>query len=99
MSPLAPRHWLRDSIKGITLGSDVLAGRWIGLSARDCALLGLLLNTRGLKELVILSVGLNAGIFSQLQYSIFVIVAVITTAISTPLCRLVLALRSTSVTG
>lgn len=66
-----------------------IAGRYLGLSRSESALLGLTLNTRGLMELVILSVGLNAGILSPVQYSIFVIVAVVTTVMSTPLCRLV----------
>ena len=66
-----------------------IAGRYLGLSSSESALLGLTLNTRGLMELVILSVGLNAGILSPVQCSIFVIVAVVTTVMSTPLCRLV----------
>lgn len=64
-----------------------LAGQFLGLSRSEGLLLGLTLNTRGLMELVILSVGLSAGIFSPTQYSIFVLVAVVTTVMSTPLCR------------
>ena len=67
----------------------MIAGRWIGLSRPESLLLGLLLNTRGLMELVILSVGLSSGIFSPVQYSIFVMVTVATTLMSTPLSRLV----------
>jgi len=66
-----------------------IAGRVIGLSKPESILLGLMLNTRGLMELVVLSVGLSSGIFSPLQYSIFVIVTAVTTLMSTPLCRLV----------
>ncbi len=67
----------------------MLAGRWIGLSRPESLLLGLLLNTRGLMELVILSVGLSSGIFSPVQYTIFVVVTIATTLMSTPLSRLV----------
>ena len=67
----------------------MIAGRWIGLSRPESLLLGLLLNTRGLMELVILSVGLSSGIFSPVQYSIFVMVTVATTLMSTPLSRLI----------
>ena len=66
-----------------------ITGRWIGLSKPESQLLGLMLNTRGLMELVVLSVGLSSGIFSPLQYSIFVLVTAVTTLMSTPLCRLV----------
>ena len=41
------------------------------------------------KVLVVLSVGLSSGIFSPLQYSIFVLVTAVTTLMSTPLCRIV----------
>jgi Kef-type K+ transport system membrane component KefB len=64
-----------------------LTGRWLGLTPRDSALVAVLLNTRGLMELVILSVGLKAGIFTSVQYSVFVMVAVLTTLMSMPLCR------------
>jgi Kef-type K+ transport system membrane component KefB len=64
-----------------------LASRLLGLAPRESALVAVLLNTRGLMELVILSVGLKAGIFTPVQYSIFVMVAVLTTVISMPLCR------------
>ncbi len=66
-----------------------ITGRWVGLSKPESQLLGLMLNTRGLMELVVLSVGLSSGIFSPLQYSIFVVVTAVTTLMSTPLCRLV----------
>jgi Kef-type K+ transport system membrane component KefB len=65
-------------------------GSRLGMSRQESTLLALLLNTRGLMELVILSIGLHYGIFSPIQYSIFVIVAVVTTIITMPLCRLVL---------
>lgn len=78
---------------GLCIGTKLiplmLAGRWIGLSRPESLLLGLLLNTRGLMELVILSVGLSTGIFSPIQYSIFVVVTAATTLMSTPLSRLV----------
>ena len=74
---------------GTKLVPLMIAGRWIGLSRPESLLLGLLLNTRGLMELVILSVGLSTGIFSPIQYSIFVVVTAATTLMSTPLSRMV----------
>jgi Kef-type K+ transport system membrane component KefB len=48
-----------------------------------------LMNTRGLTELIILSVGLQIGVLDQSLYSIMVLMAVITTAIAGPLLRIV----------
>lgn len=73
---------------GIKLLPLAVAARYVGLSATEGVLLGLMLNTRGLMELVILSIGLAAGIFTQVQYSIFVVIAIVTTIMSAPLCRL-----------
>jgi Kef-type K+ transport system membrane component KefB len=69
------------------------AGTWAGarsqgLSARDAAVLGTLMNTRGLTELVALSIGLQIGILNSKLYSILVVMAVITTAMTGPLLRL-----------
>lgn len=56
-----------------------------GLSARGSAVLASLMNTRGLTELIALSVGLEAGLLDEQLYSLFVAMAVITTAMTGPL--------------
>ncbi|MFI9243928.1 cation:proton antiporter [Streptomyces sp. NPDC053086] len=66
------------------------AGTWAGarsqgLSARGSAVLASLMNTRGLTELIALSVGLQAGLLDERLYSLFVVMAVITTAMTGPL--------------
>lgn len=45
------------------------------------------MNTRGLTELVILTVGLNLGILSQSLYSLMVVMAIVTTGMAGPLLR------------
>lgn len=52
---------------------------------RESAALGVLMNTRGLMELVILGVGLEAGVISPALFSMMVLMAVVTTLMTTPL--------------
>ena len=56
-----------------------------GLDGRRSAALGALLNTRGLTELVVLGVGLELGVLDSKMYSLMVVMAVTTTAITGPL--------------
>jgi len=71
-----------------------LAGAWAGAQAagirgRNAGVLATLMNTRGLTELVILSVGLQLHILSPSLYSLMVIMALVTTAMSGPLLRVI----------
>ena len=65
-------------------GGTVIAGRVTGLPWRDAAALGILMNTRGLMELIVASIGLQRGIITQLLFTNLVIMAIVTTAL-TPL--------------
>lgn len=60
-----------------------------GLPARQSAGLATLMNTRGLTELIILTVGLQLGVLDQRLYSIMVLMAVITTVMAGPLLSLI----------
>lgn len=62
-------------------------GRHPGLAAGRSAVLGTLVNTRGLTELVVLSAGLQTGILDSRLYSPVVVMAVTTTAMTGPLLR------------
>jgi Kef-type K+ transport system membrane component KefB len=76
-------------IIAVAIGSKLLvtaAGmRVSGMSWRDSLTIGVLLNTRGLVELVILNVGLELGILSPALFSMMVIMALITTFMTGPL--------------
>lgn len=72
---------------GKLLGSAVPA-RLGGLSLRDSATLGVLMNTRGLMELIILNIGMDLGVLSPVLFTMLVLMAVATTFITTPLVRL-----------
>lgn len=65
-------------------GGSALAARATGLSWRESGALGILMNTRGLMELVILTIGLELGVISPLLFSMMVFMAIITTFMATP---------------
>jgi len=67
------------------LGGSAVAARAAGMSWRDALSLGALMNTRGLMELVILNVGLDIGVLSPTLFAMMVVMALVTTALTTPL--------------
>jgi Kef-type K+ transport system membrane component KefB len=67
------------------LGGSMIAARTAGSPWRDAAGLGILMNTRGLMELVILNIGLDIGILTPALFSMFVLMALVTTFMTTPL--------------
>jgi Kef-type K+ transport system membrane component KefB len=64
---------------GASVTSYVLGMKW-----RDSAGLGVLMNTRGLVELVVLTVGLDLGILSPALFTMMVAMALVTTFMATP---------------
>jgi Kef-type K+ transport system membrane component KefB len=72
------------AIAGKLLGC-ALAIRMTGLPWRESFAVGALVNTRGLVELVILNIGLERGIISPTLFSMMVIMALVTTFMTTPL--------------
>jgi Kef-type K+ transport system membrane component KefB len=67
------------------LGGSLVAARINGMSWREATAVGVLMNTRGLVELVILNIGLDLGILSQTLFSIMVLMALVTTFMTSPL--------------
>lgn len=72
------------------LGGTWLAGLAVGMTSRRATALGLLMNTRGLMGLVVLDVGLGMGLLSPQLYTLFVLVALATTALTGPLVKKVI---------
>jgi Kef-type K+ transport system membrane component KefB len=66
----------------------ILAARGSAIPWRDSLLLGVLLNTRGLMELVILNIGYDLGILSPAIFTMLVIMALATTCMTGPLVTL-----------
>ncbi len=74
-------------------GGAAFAGRLMGMPWRFAAQLGALMNTRGLMELVVLNVGLDAGLISPTLFTMMVIMALVTTAMTAPLLDALAAAR------
>lgn len=70
------------------VGGTYLGARLVGLPPRPAGVLAVLMNTRGLTELVVLGVGLELGLLSTSLYSLLVVMALVTTAMTGPLLSL-----------
>lgn len=60
------------------------SARWSGLGWHEAWSIGVLMNTRGLTEIVILVVGLELGVIDQRLFTAFVLMALVTTAMAGP---------------
>jgi Kef-type K+ transport system membrane component KefB len=70
-------------------GGSMIAARLTGERWQDAAAIGILMNTRGLTELVILSVGLELGVISTTIFTMMVLMALVTTLMATPMLALI----------
>jgi len=71
----------------------LLAARVAGETWRESIAIGILMNARGLMELIILNIGLQHGIITPTLFTIMVLMAVITTLMTSPLFDLVYGRR------
>jgi Kef-type K+ transport system membrane component KefB/nucleotide-binding universal stress UspA family protein len=75
---------LAVAIIGKYVGTYV-AARVSGIEKREASALGWLMNTRGLTELIVLNIGLSLGVISPLLFTMLVIMALVTTFMTSPL--------------
>jgi Kef-type K+ transport system membrane component KefB/nucleotide-binding universal stress UspA family protein len=75
------------------LGGSAVAARLSGLSWREAGALGALMNTRGLIQLVFLTVGLEIGIVSPALFTMMVLMALVTTFMTSPLLEWIYPMR------
>jgi Kef-type K+ transport system membrane component KefB/nucleotide-binding universal stress UspA family protein len=86
----SPQVWLlcalvlAVAIAGKYVGTYV-AARVSGIEKREASALGWLMNTRGLTELIVLNIGLELGVISPLLFTMLVIMALVTTFMTSPL--------------
>jgi Kef-type K+ transport system membrane component KefB len=66
-----------------------LGARSQGLAARESLALGVLMNTRGLTELVVLNIGRDLGVLDGELFTLLVVMAVVTTVATSPLLDVV----------
>jgi len=69
------------------LGGALFSAVTVGFSWREATAIGVLMNTRGLMEMVVLNIGRDIGVVSPSLFTMCVIMALVTTAMTTPLLR------------
>ena len=69
-------------------GGCLIAARASGFSWREANIIGVLMNTRALMELIVINVGMELGVLPDSMFTMLVIMAVTTTIMTTPLVRL-----------
>lgn len=68
-------------------GGAYIAARVTGMSHIESKVLGVMMNTRALMELIVINVGYDLGVISQQMFTILVIMAIFSTVITSPLLR------------
>ncbi|TQF16295.1 cation/H(+) antiporter [Myxococcus llanfairpwllgwyngyllgogerychwyrndrobwllllantysiliogogogochensis] len=69
-------------------GGSAVAARMTGMRWREAGAIGILMNTRGLMELIVLNLGLDLGVISPTLFTMMVLMALVTTFMTTPLLQL-----------
>ncbi|HWA91056.1 MAG TPA: cation:proton antiporter, partial [Rhizomicrobium sp.] len=85
--------WLAVILAAAILGKMIpvyAASRLSGFSHRESTILGSLMNTRALMELIVLNIGFDLGFIPQNVFTMLVIMAVATTVMTGPLLRVLL---------
>jgi len=65
-------------------GASYLAARWAGMSHHEGKVIGIMMNTRALMELIVINVGYDLGVISQQVFTMLVLMAIFSTVITTP---------------
>lgn len=71
------------AVVGKFIGSAI-AAKFVGQSWKDSLILGALMNTRGLMELIVLNIGYDLGVLSPEIFAMAVIMALVTTFMTGP---------------
>ncbi|KAJ3003439.1 UNVERIFIED_CONTAM: K(+)/H(+) antiporter, partial [Siphonaria sp. JEL0065] len=66
-----------------------LSAKFSGLNWRESTAVGILMNTRGLVQIIVLNVGLHAGVINDKIFAMFVLMAIFTTFMTVPLVAIV----------
>ena len=85
--------WLSVVLAAAILGKIIpvyIASRICGFDHREASVLGTLMNTRALMELIVLNIGFDLGFIPQNVFTMLVIMAVVTTVMTGPLLRFLL---------
>jgi len=69
-------------------GGCYVGARLAGVAKDEARTMAIMMNTRGLMELVVLNVGYDLGVIPQTVFTMLVLMAIVTTATTTPLLRI-----------
>ena len=69
------------------LGGAYWAARRSGFDHRESAMIGFMMNTRALMELIVINVGFDLGVISSKMFTMLVVMAIVSTVITTPALR------------
>ncbi|KAN0022295.1 hypothetical protein ACTFIU_004471 [Dictyostelium citrinum] len=67
------------------IGGATLASKFTKKSWRESLTIGFLMNTKGLVELIVLNIGLDIHVLDETTFTMFVIMALVTTFMTTPI--------------
>lgn len=84
-----PFAWILFVAIGGKFGGTAIASRLVGQSWKDSLSIGALMNSRGLMELIVLNIGFDLGIISSQIFSMLVLMALITTFMTSPALTLI----------
>ncbi len=90
-----PAQWMLCALIIVTasigkFGGTLAAARLTGLSWRDGTALGVLMNTRGLMQFIVLDIGFELHIISPVLFAMMVLMALVTTFATTPILHLIM---------
>jgi Kef-type K+ transport system membrane component KefB len=74
-------------------GSATLSAKFTGMNWREASAIGVLMNTKGLMELVVLNIGLDIGVISPSLFAMMVLMTFVTTFMATPLLKWIYPLK------
>jgi Kef-type K+ transport system membrane component KefB len=80
-------------------GASYVAARWAGMSHHEGKVIGIMMNTRALMELIVINVGFDLGVISQQMFTMLVLMAIFSTVITTPGLRRWLPKMGVAVAG
>ena len=70
-------------------GGSTIAAKMVGQSWKDSLSIGVLMNTRGLMQLIVLNIGFDLGILSPQIFAMMVLMALVTTFMTGPALNLI----------
>ena len=93
LTSMEDMQWLGIVLVAAVAGKIIpvyIAGRMTGFSHDESFVLGSLMNTRALMELIVLNIGYDLGFVPQSMFTMLVVMAVVTTIMTGPLLRVLL---------